>query len=183
MSEQPLAVANLMASMRERELELVRYETYFYFSVKCLTVLKSKSRRAYTFFIVKSFVNLLCHVQEEDLEEEDEEDLEETLTVTEADATAIGEEEDSASKSPPPSSASPPPAAVAAAAAVSAAAAGAAAAAAAAALDSDQTSVATSGRPRKRVFLKYWSKCKTSVDQKLIKGCAFLTFCNIHVRS
>ncbi len=40
MSEQPLAVANLMASMRERELELVRYENYFYFSVKCLTALK-----------------------------------------------------------------------------------------------------------------------------------------------
>ncbi len=59
------------------------------------------------FFIVKYFVNLLCHVQEEDLEEEDEEELEETLTVTDADATAIGEE-DSASKSPPPSSASPP---------------------------------------------------------------------------
>ena len=144
MSEQPLAVANLMASMRERELELVRYETYFYFSVKCLTVLKSKSRRAYTFFIVKYFVELLCHVQEEDLEEEDEEDLEETLTVTEADATAIGEE-DSASKSPPPPSASPPPAAVAAAAA-------AATAVGATALDSDQTSVATSGKPRKRVF-------------------------------
>ncbi len=144
MSEQPLAVANLMASMRERELELVRYETYFYFSVKCLTVLKSKSRRAYTFFIVKYFVNLLCPVQEEDLEEEDEEDLEETLTVTEADATAIGEE-DSASKSPPPPSASPPPAAVAAAAA-------AATAVGATALDSDQTSVATSGKPRKRVF-------------------------------
>ncbi len=31
MSEQPLAVANLMASMRERELELVRYETFFVF--------------------------------------------------------------------------------------------------------------------------------------------------------
>ncbi len=63
--------------------------------------------------------------------------------MTEADATAIGEE-DSASKSPPPSSASPPPAAVAAAAA-------AATAVGATALDSDQTSVATSGKPRKRV--------------------------------